>query len=250
MIDTHAHLVFPEFDKDREDIIAEARKKMTAIIASSARYDESLKVMELCRKHRGFIFASLGYHPVEGTELEKTIQLIRDSKENIVAVGEVGLDFHWVKDKEKQELQRNVFERFINLAKEIKKPLVIHSWDAERDCYDMVQESGVECIFHCYSGKKDLAEEIIKSGFFISISTNVMFSKSLRKVARDLPLDRILLETDAPFLDPDRDRKRNVPWNIELSARKIAEIRKISKDIVIKATTENAIKLFGLRLQK
>ncbi|MFH1172050.1 MAG: TatD family hydrolase, partial [Nanoarchaeota archaeon] len=134
--------------------------------------------------------------------------------------------------------------------KELKKPLVIHSWDAEKECYETVKGSGLTCVFHCYSGSKDLAEEIIKQkNFYISISTGIMFSKQLRKVAKLVPMNRILLETDAPFLDPDRERKRNVPWNIKLSAEKIAKERKCSSEEILKTTEKNAIRVFGLGLK-
>ena len=250
MIDIHAHLAFDVFDKDREQIIKESKKRMTAIIASSARYEEGLKVLELAEKHKGFIFASIGYHPVEGNELEKTLQLIEMNKDKISAVGECGLDYHHVQEQEKRDEQKQKFLKFIKLAEKIGKPLVIHSWDAERECFEMVKNRDLPCVFHCYSGKRDLAQEIIDKGFYISVSTNVLFSKTLRKVARDIPMNKLLLETDAPFLDPDRDRKRNLPWNIELSAGKIADIRNMSKEEVIKQATDNTIKLFNLHLQK
>jgi TatD DNase family protein len=244
MIDIHAHLCFPEFDTDREEVVAEARKRMTAVIASSARYEEGLKVMELAEQHKGFVYASLGYHPSEGDAPEKILELVEKSRDKIVAVGEVGLDFHWVKEPEKRELQKVWFLKFIELAGRIGKPLVIHSWDAEQECFELVKGSGLDCVFHCFSGKKELAQEIIDHGFYISVSTNVLFSKTTRKVAKVIPLEKMLLETDAPFLDPER--KRNVPWNIELSAGKIAELRGIEKEEIIKKTTANAKRVFSL----
>ena len=254
MIDIHAHLAFPDFDKDRENIIAQAKKEgMSAVIVSSARYEEGLEALKLAEKHPGFIFVTLGHHPTEGDHKGKNyndvIQLIRENADKIVGVGEVGLDYHWEKDAAKREKQKKIFKKFIALAKELKKPLVIHSWDAERDCYEMVKDSDLICVFHCYSGPKDLAEEIIKQkNFYISISTGIMFSKNLRKVAKIMPLDRMLLETDAPFLDPDRERKRNVPWNIKLSAEKIAKERRCSAEEILKVAKENAVRVFGLSL--
>ncbi|MBU1135337.1 MAG: TatD family hydrolase, partial [Nanoarchaeota archaeon] len=235
--------------------VRQAKKEgMSAVIVSSARYEEGLEALKLAKKHPGFIFVTLGHHPTEGDHKGKgyndVIQLIRDNIDSICGIGEVGLDFHHEHDAEKHKKQKKVFQKFINLAKELKKPLVIHSWDAEKECYETVKGSGLTCVFHCYSGSKDLAEEIIKQkNFYISISTGIMFSKQLRKVAKLVPMNRILLETDAPFLDPDRERKRNVPWNIKLSAEKIAKERKCSSEEILKTTEKNAIRVFGLGLK-
>lgn len=248
MFDIHAHLCFPEFDKDREQVVEKAKEQVKGVLVSSARFEEGLCVLELVKKHKGFLFASLGYHPIEGDELEKTVQVIKANKERIAAVGEVGLDFHWQKDPSKQEQQREIFKKFIALAQTLKKPLVIHSWEAEQEAFDMVKNAGVAAAFHCFTGKKDLALEIAEQGFYVSISTNVLFSKTIRKTAKAIPLDSLLLETDSPFLDPDRERKRNTPGNILLSAKKIAELRGVATEEVTQAAVKNAKKLFQLSL--
>lgn len=246
MFDVHAHLCFPEFDRDRGKVVEALKKEIKGVLVSSARYEEGLCVLDLARRHEGFLFASLGYHPIEGNELEKTIGLIKTNKNNISAVGEVGLDFHWEQDEKKREKQKEVFKKFISLSKALAKPVVIHSWDAEQEAFDLVKGQGVQAAFHCFTGKKDLALEIAESGFFISISTNVLFSKTIRKTASAIPLDRLLLETDSPFLDPDRERKRNTPENILLSAEKIAELRGIEKEDVLKAALGNAKNFLGI----
>lgn len=246
MFDSHAHLCFPDFSQDQEEVIAKAKKEIKGVLVSSARFEEGKQVLSLIQKHPHFLFASLGYHPVEGNELEKTIDLIRKNNQSITAIGEVGLDFHWEKNKEKHEIQKQSFSKFISLAKEIKKPLVIHSWEAEREAFDMVKNEGIPAAFHCFTGKKDLALEIAKAGFYVSISTVVFFSKDVKKTAKAIPLDKLLLETDSPFLDPNRERKHNTPDNIRLSAKKIAELRGISQEEVEKAAWENAKKLFKI----
>jgi TatD DNase family protein len=157
MIDIHAHLCFPEFEKDIDEVIEHCKKELTAVIASSARYKEGLGVLELSKKYPGFIYPSLGYHPTEGTNHQGVIELIKKNSDKIVSVGEVGLDYHWEKNQEKREAQKEIFREFIELAKELKKPLVIHSWDAEQHCFEMVRESGLECVFHCFSGSAGLA---------------------------------------------------------------------------------------------
>ena len=251
MIDCHAHLCFREFDVDREAVVEACRQAgMAAVIASSAQLEEGKCVLELAKRHKGFVFASLGHHPVDAgdTPPQESERLIRENASSIVAIGEVGMDFHHEKDPGKRAGQGRVFEGFVELAKELKKPIVIHSWDAEKECFEAVKGKGLVCVFHCYTGPVELAEEIVKEpGFYISISTNIVFSKRLRKIAKKLPLERMVLETDSPFLDPDRERKRNTPPNIRLSAGKIAAEKGVPVDEGLRATTENARKVFGLR---
>lgn len=249
MIDIHAHLCFGDYDKDMHDILVKCRREMAAVIVGTARYDEGVKALELSRKNHGFIFPTLGYHPTEGDESDKIMQLIRENADRIVGVGEVGLDHHWEKDASKQAKQKEIFSRFIGLAKNIGKPLVIHSWDAESECFEMVKDAGVEAVFHCFSGSRELAKEITEHGFYVSISTMVLFSKNIRKIAGDIPLDKMLLETDSPFLSPNKEQDpRNYPWNIKLSAAKIAELRSDSAENVLRAAKENAVRVFGLKI--
>ncbi len=250
MIDIHAHLCFPEFDGDREEVVEKCKKELSAVIVSSARYEEGLKVLSLAERHPGFLFPTLGFHPTEGTEFEKTLKLIRSNSGRIVGIGEVGLDYHWEKDEKKRRLQRERFSKFIELAEKLSKPLVIHSWDAESECYEMVKDSSTEVVFHCFSGRRELAKQIVSRGFYISISTMVLFSKNIRKIVKDLPLDKLLLETDSPFLSPDRAKDpRNYPWNIKLSAEKIAEIKGITKEEVLENAKRNAMRVFDLKIE-
>jgi TatD DNase family protein len=250
MIDIHAHMCFGDYDKDMDSIMAKCREELAAVIVGTARYDEGVKALKLAQKNPGFVFPTLGYHPTEGGEdPEKIIKLIKANAERIVGVGEVGLDHHWEKDARKQEKQKEIFAKFIALASELKKPLVIHSWDAESECFEMVRNAGVEAVFHCFSGPRELAQQIVSSGFYISVSTMVLFSKNIRKMSKDLPLDRLLLETDSPFLSPNKEQDtRNYPWNIKLSAKKIAELRGITAEEVLQSAKENAVRVFGLNI--
>ena len=247
MIDIHAHLCFPEYEQDREEIVRKCKERMDAVIASSARYDEGECVLGLCASNRGFIFPTIGCHPTEGTNHEGIMQLIGTNQKAVVGVGEVGLDYHWEKDPAKQKTQKEIFSKFIGLAKELGKPLVIHSWDAEKDCFDMVRKSGLDCIFHCYSGSRELAKDILDSGFWISISTQIIFSKNHRKLAKMVPIESMLLETDSPFLSPNKP-ERNYPWNIELSAEKIAKENGMEASEILLQTAKNAKKVFSLEI--
>lgn len=260
MIDIHAHMCWKDYDQDREKVIEECKKHLKAVVSSSARYEEGLLNLETCEKHKGFLFPTLGYHPTEGGSAEdadKILELIRKNKEKVVGIGEAGLDHHWEKQQEKREEQLQIFQKFISLAKKLGKPLVIHSWDAEQECFDMVKGKGIPCVFHCFSGGRNLAEEIVKAGFYVSISTQICFSKNHRKIAKVVPLDKILLETDAPWLSPQKhagaeplvegfDPDRNYPWNILISAEKVAKAKGLTKEEVLEAAKDNAVKVFNL----
>ncbi|MBN2101599.1 MAG: TatD family hydrolase [Candidatus Aenigmarchaeota archaeon] len=252
MIDVHAHLCFEDFGNDK-DMVAKrsAEEGMKAVIVGTARLDEGIEALEFCDKYKGFLFPTLGFHPTDGGENYKdVIALIRENKERIVGIGEVGLDFHWESDSSKREKQKEIFLEFIELAKETKLPLLLHTWDAERECFEIVKEHGMKkVIFHCFTGKNELAKEITDEGYYISISTGLLFSKTIRKVARDVPIEQFTLETDAPFLSPNREEDpRNYPWNIKLTAKKMAEIRKVSESEIMEAAAINAIKFFSLPL--
>jgi len=153
------------------------------------------------------------------------------------------------KNPEKHDKQKEIFSQFIDFAKQIKKPLVIHSWDAESECFEMVKGLDIPVVFHCFSGKRALANEIISEGFYISLSTMVLFSKNIRKVAKDVPLKQMLLETDSPFLSPEKDKDtRNYPWNIRISAAKIAKIKNIQTEDVLHNAEKNAVNIFNLKI--
>ncbi len=250
MIDVHAHLCFDDFQKDKDEIVQKCREEgMKAVIVGTARYDEGVDALELCERNKGFLFPTLGHHPTDGGEnYEDIIELIRENKDRIVAIGEVGLDYHWESDPFKREKQKEIFLKFIELAKETGLPLLLHTWDAERECFEIVKEQGMKnVIFHCFTGKNDLAKEIVAEGYHISISTGLLFSKTVRKVARDIPMDKFMLETDAPFLSPNKEHdKRNYPWNIKITANKMAEIRKVSVSEIMEAATNNALRFFSL----
>ena len=249
MIDIHAHLCFPEFDNDRDKVIEKCKEELTAVIVGTARYEECVDALHLCEKHKGFLFPTLGFHPTEKTGHKKVIELIKQRKDDIVGIGEVGLDYHWEKDEYRQRDQIEVFKKFISLAEKLKKPLVIHSWDAEQQAFEMVKDVGVRVVFHSFSGKKELVAEMLKyDNIYISFSTQILFSKNHKKLAKIVPLNRMLLETDSPFLSPNKEHdRRNYPWNIKLSALKIAKLKGVPVENVLESAKENAISVFKLK---
>lgn len=249
-MDTHCHLQHSWFDEDRDSVIAEAKKRMHFIIESGARPDWNRGAIALSEKHKGFIYATAGLHPMDAqkasaSDFEKEIDFIRESKGKIVGVGEVGLDYHWEKDEKIRALQRERFSRFISLADEIGKPLVIHSWDGEVDAVDILsREASGTVVMHCFSGKKEELLKALDLGYYISFSTQILASKNHRRLAKFTPLERMLLETDAPYLGPNREK--NMPWNTLLAAEKIAAVKDVEVGDVVKVALENAKKVFGI----
>jgi len=240
LIDTHAHLDFPDFDKDRREVIERAQKKEVAVLNCSL----DIKGWE---KIKGFkeLYFSIGCTPYHIEDFERQYKLITDNITAIVAVGEIGLDYYWVKELDKREREKENFVRFLKLAKEHDKPVLIHSRNAESRALDILQKEGMEkVIMHCFSGTLAEAERAIELGYLISIPTNITKSKQKQELAKKLPLERILLETDAPYLAPESGR--NEPINIINSARMIAEIKGLDFEDVATTTTKNARELLKI----
>lgn len=251
MIDCHCHLKYPG-EEIESRILDEAKKEMTAIVACGYPRDWQ-KTLEICRKNEGFIFLSLGLHPIDiekmtDDEIEKYFDIIKNHGKEIVAIGEIGLDYHWYKDEKLNERFREVFIRCLELSKELKLPAVLHLRKAEEEGFKIITEQGIEnADFHCYSGNITLAKQIIENGYYISLATNINNSKNSETIAKKFPLEKLLTETDSPFLSPVKD-KPNVPQNVKLVIEKIAELRKMSFEEVDKITTENAKRFFNIHI--
>ena len=246
LIDTHTHLDFPQFDNDRNEIIKKAEQENILIITSAMGPDRIKKTLEIIEKHDN-IFATFGLSPQEFDEkiIKETIALIRKHKDKIVGIGEVGLDYYWIKDSEKRKKEMENFKIFIELSDELKLPLVIHSRDAEGGVICELEKSGKPALMHCFSGSKEQAERAICFGCLISIPTSIIYSKQKQRLAKDLPLESMVLETDAPYLSPI-PKTRNEPVNVKLSAEKIAEVKNIDLEVVEETTTKNAGNFFGI----
>jgi TatD DNase family protein len=261
-IDSHAHLEGPRFDEDRAEMLERARAAgLSHILAIGSgtgpgTYDCALKIAE----EHPWIFATVGIHPHEAklaheSDFQEMAELARSPK--VIAWGEIGLDYYY--DHSPRELQREVFTRQMGLAAEAKLPIVIHcrpsensenAWDETLDLLRTHWAStGIGGILHCFTGSLRHAEESVAMGFLVSFSGNVTFPKaeSIREAAKALPLDKILIETDSPFLAPVPNRgKRNEPAFVVKVAEKIAEVRGIPVAEVARATSENFFRLFPL----
>ena len=252
MIDAHAHV---EMFRGRiPEVVEESRKHLKAIVDSITEYRKFhvWKSWEMLRPYFGFIFPTLGYAPNEARrgnweKVGKVETFIREHADDIVAVGEIGLDFHYAKTEEERKNQREIFSHFLNIAVELDLPVVLHAREAEREVFEAVQRAGVRAYFHSYSGPKELALEIAENDHIIGINTGIDFIPEVREAAEVLPLEAIVVETDAPYMSPYKGEK-NYPWNVEYAVKRIAELKGVEFDTVEKATEENAIKFFGLPL--
>jgi TatD DNase family protein len=257
MIDVHCHLEQKDYDKDRDEVIEKCKKELKAVITSCAHPRDFDLTMQLTEKYKNFVFASYGIHPeyikeISEKEINEFLDLIIKNKDKIVAIGETGLDKFWIKESEWQQKQKELFIRLIELAKELKKPLVIHSREAFDETIRILEQEDARDVDMHMFGDHHLTKRIVDNGWFISINTIVLRSKSHKKIARDCPIDNLMLETDAPWLSPKKllegIEDRNDPTSIKVVAEKVAEIKKISFEEVWKKCGENAIRFFKLPL--
>ncbi|RJX16185.1 TatD family deoxyribonuclease [Candidatus Bathyarchaeota archaeon] len=252
MIDIHCHLTFKQYDEDREKVIEDAKKFLKALITSGTEPEDSKKTLVLAEKYPKFVYVTLGLHPIHvpeltGKQIEEYMEFIKINKNKIVGIGEIGLDYYWIKDSVKIQKTKEVFVEFLSLAKELNLPVVLHFRQALEEGFKLVTQNNVkEAIFHCFSGKKGLAQEIVNQNYYISIAPNIFRSKNIKKVAKTIPLEKILTETDSPFLAVEGEK--NFPQNVKFVVEKIAEERKISPIEVEKIVDKNASKIFRLPL--
>lgn len=253
LIDSHAHLDDRRFNKDREQLIESMEgDRLEAIINIGIDLETSQQSIDLAKKHDS-IYATVGYHPHNASQLDEEIlgELERLAGEDkVVAIGEIGLDFHY--DNSPREDQRYWFKKQLDLAKKLDLPVVIHSRDATQETFEILKEAqdgNLRGVLHCYSGSVEMARQYIDLGFYISLAGPVTFKNAVmpKEVARSVPLDKLLVETDAPYLTPEPYRgKRNDPSKVVNTADTIAELRGISLDELAEATNRNTKRLFNL----
>lgn len=253
IFDTHAHYDDEAFDEDRDALLAELPGNGIArVVNVGASLASCGRTIELMNRY-DYIYGAIGVHPSETAELnDDAFEWLRQQcrLEKCVAVGEIGLDYYW--DEPDRELQKEWFRRQLNLARELAKPVIIHSRDAAKDTVDLMTEEHAEEIggvIHCYSYTKETAEVFLKMGFYFGIGGVLTFknAKKLKEAVAYIPLDRIVLETDCPYLAPEPNRgKRNSSLNIPYVVKALAEIKGVEEETVRKAAWENAHKLYRL----
>lgn len=254
IFDTHAHYDDDAFDEDRESLLDSLQDNGIELVVNvAASMDSCRTTLELIEKY-DFMYGALGVHPNETEELtEADMEFIAAQTrvhEKIVAIGEIGLDYYWPEPA--HEVQRKWFVRQLALAKEVKKPLVIHSREAAKETLDiMTAENAKESggIIHCYSYSKEMARDYLNMGFSFGIGGVVTFNnaKKLKEAVEYIPLSNIVLETDSPYLSPVPFRgKKNSSLNLPYVVEAIAQIKGLEQEYIIEETTKNAKKLFGI----
>ena len=255
LFDSHAHLNDKRFDEDREELINSLKAKgVDLVINPGACIETSKSSVDLANKY-DFIYAAVGVHPHDvGEMIEEDIETLRKlalENEKVKAIGEIGLDYYY--DNSPREIQKKWFKRQIELANELKLPIIIHDRDAHGDTFEIIKNTKspeIGCVLHCYSGNVELAKEYVKMGCYISIPGTVTFknNKKTREVAKEIPLEYLLIETDSPYMAPEPHRgKRNDPSLVQFVADKIAQEKGISYEQVCEATKENAKRFFNIK---
>lgn len=252
LFDSHAHLDDERFNDEQDEVIARAAAAgVTGILNAGADMESSQRAVKLALKYPN-VYAAVGMHPHDAKLMvnDDYDQLAAWACEpKVVAIGEIGLDYYY--DHSPREIQQKVFIRQLELARQTGKPVIIHDRDAHADILAIVKDQGkgISGVFHCFSGSVEMMREVLKLGFYVSIAGPVTFPKSvkLKEVAIQVPLDRLLVETDCPYLTPHPHRgKRNEPAFVRLVAEEVARLRNMELPALAEATTANVKRLFSL----
>ena len=259
--DNHAHLDDEKFDIDREEIIEQIQKSgVTKFVSAGYSLEGTLKGIELAQKYE-YIYTTAGISPndIPQTEeemwknIEEINNLVKTYREikKIVAIGEIGLDYHWEEDLKRREWQKEAFKEQIKIANENNLPIVIHTREAVMDTLDILKNNEVKNrgIFHCCPLNRELVKEAIKLGFYISLAGPITFknSKNANEIIGMIPDNRFLIETDSPYLSPEPLRgRRNDPRNVKYIAQKIAEVKGKTLEEIAKITYDNAMTIYKI----
>jgi len=253
LFDTHAHLNAVQYNDDLQEVIERALGEgVSYIVVVGFDRPTISRAIELAEQY-DFIYAAVGWHPVDAIDMtEEDLLRIEQlaAHPKVVALGEMGLDYYW--DKSPKEIQKDVFRKQIALAKKVKLPIIIHNREATADILQILKEENaaeVGGIMHCFTGSLEVAKQCIDMNFYISFGGPVTFknAKKPKEVAREIPLEHLLIETDCPYLTPQPFRgKRNEPGYVKFVAEAIAELKGVSFEEVAQKTSDNAKKLFGI----
>ena len=252
MIDTHAHI--DSFDDTKLKEVLERAKEVNIekIINPSAEPDNFERIIKISEEN-DFIYAALGVHPEEVDKFkEDTLDEIRELSKNkkVVAIGEIGLDYYWTTDT--KEKQKEIFSKQLELAKELNLPVIIHDREAHEDTFNLLKNADLgdlKVIMHCFSGSSEFMKQCVKEGYYIALGGVVTFKNAVKpkEVAKNVPIERLLIETDCPYLAPVPYRgKENEPSFMIESAKCIAEIKGITLEELDKQTTKNALEVFKI----
>ena len=256
IFDSHAHLDDEKFDQDRENIIEEIKKAgITKVISAGYNLEASKEAVEIAKKY-DWIYATVGISPNDIPQTEEELwkntsqieKIVKENEEKIVAIGEIGLDYYWEKDEKRRNLQKRAFIKQIELANKLELPIVIHTRDAAVDTIEILKTNQVikKGVFHCCPQNQELIKQALNLGFYISFAGPITFknSKNAEEIIKLVPNEKMLIETDSPYLAPEPVRgTRNDPRNVKYIAEKIAKTKQISIEEVEKMTFENTCKI-------
>lgn len=262
-VDVHTHLTHEAFSGDAEEVVARARQAgLDCVIVNGLEPVSNRQVLSLCERYE-HLYPALGVYPVDAVasridrgewkhsfaspevfDVDEEIDFIDSVAEKLVAFGECGLDQYWVTDQAQE--QERVLERFCELALEHDKPLIVHTRKAEQRCFEILQHAGIEkADFHCFGGKVKLAKRVAEAGYYLSIPTVVVRSEAFQQQLRALPLDRVLTETDAPYMGPEQG-KRNEPSMVVRAVSVMAQVIGIAEEAMAQVIRDNCRRLFGV----
>lgn len=259
LVDTHCHLDFKDFDSDRDAVLERAGAAGVGIIINvGSSFEGSKRALELAKKYN-FVYASVGIHPHDVRTLNggmiDELKKLASGTNKVVAIGEIGLDYY--RDLSPRDLQKEAFRKFIALSRELDLPLILHDRDAHRDTLNILKEefagAKIKGVVHCFSGDSVFLMECMNLGLHVSFTCNITFKNAsgLRQVAREAPVEKLLLETDAPFMAPQAHRgKRNEPAYLTFLVEELSRIYGLSKEDIARVTTHNANELFNLGIKE
>ena len=249
IIDTHCHIYNSEIE-NAEEIIKECKKNNIYMILNGIDPNSNKEILDLAKKFDN-VYAALGYdHSVVNDITEEDIKLLDEqlSNEKVIAVGEIGLDYYWVKDN--KETQKELFEKMLNLAEKHNLPVIVHAREAIGDTYDILKKHKVIGSMHCYQGSKEMAKEFIKLGFYIGIDGPITYknNKKQKEMIKEIDINHILVETDSPYLSPEPVRgTQNTSMNLKYIIKSASDELNISNDEMIKILENNTKKLFNIK---
>ena len=253
LFDTHAHYDDAAFDADREQVLASLPGQGVGLVVNpGCNLASSRRAVELAERF-DHVYAGVGIHPSDAADFRREdLDQLRTlaAHPKVKAIGEIGLDYYWVKTPEARAFSRDFFDAQLSLAEELDLPAVVHDRDAHRDCLDIVRaHPGCRGVFHCYSGSVEDAKVLLDRGWMLSFTGNITFANARRgpEVVKFMPMDRLMLETDAPYMAPEPFRgKRCDSTMIRLTAERVAEWKGLSAEEVLDITLENGERFFGI----
>ncbi|MCR6623337.1 MAG: TatD family hydrolase [Candidatus Verstraetearchaeota archaeon] len=248
-VDVHCHIMDECFDNDREEVLMRAKKSnVIAIISCAFSKDEAMKTIKLMNSHKYFLFLTCGWDPTnfDINTLTEYQSFIVNNLDVVIGIGEVGLDYYYIRDSSLRNKQKEIFISWIAFAKKVNLPIIVHSRNAGDDAIELlISENVKRVILHAFDGKISWAKKAVENGFFFSIPPSIVRSSQKQQLVKNIPLESIMLESDAPVLSPYANQ-RNEPANLIYSAKMISELKNINIELVSEVTTQNALSFFNI----